>query len=97
MFINPAVADTIGSILYIISGPKNVRERMARREDRLAIVVQSGLPLSACPFCTSTNVGFYEYVFAQQFVIMCNLCGAEGPRRSTHEEAAGLWNRRIQA
>ena len=31
------------------------------------------------------------------FAIMCNLCGAEGPRRSTQEEAARLWNRRTQA
>lgn len=55
-----------------------------------------GVELLACPFCASTNVGFYEHVYAQQFAVMCNLCGAEGPRRSSHEEAGRLWNRRVQ-
>ena len=53
--------------------------------------------LLACPFCASTNVGFYEHVYAQEFAVSCNLCGAEGPRRDAHEEAARLWNRRPQA
>lgn len=71
---------------------------MSRGEDdRRALDVQSGVQLLSCPFCASTNVGFYEHVYAQQFSIMCNLCGAEGPRRLTHEEAAKLWNRRVQA
>jgi Lar family restriction alleviation protein len=55
------------------------------------------LELSSCPFCASTNVGFYEHVYAQQFAVMCNLCGAEGPRRSNYEEAGRLWNRRVSA
>lgn len=70
---------------------------MAGWEDRRAVNVHTDLKLSACPFCASTNVGFYEHVYSQQFAIMCNLCGAEGPRRLTHEEAARLWNRRTQA
>jgi len=68
-----------------------------REDDRGELDVQSYLQLSACPFCASTNVGYYEHVFAQQFAIMCNLCGAAGPRRSTHEEAAKMWNRRTHA
>lgn len=56
-----------------------------------------GLKLLACPFCASTNLGFYEHVYAQQFAVMCNLCGAEGPRRSSCDEAARLWNRRVSA
>lgn len=55
------------------------------------------MDLLACPFCASTNVSFYEHVFAQHFAVMCNLCGAEGPRRPSHEEAGRLWNRRVQA
>lgn len=55
------------------------------------------LELVACPFCASTNVGFYEHVYARQFAVTCNLCGAEGPRRVAPEEAGRLWNRRAQA
>lgn len=58
---------------------------------------EAGMDLLACPFCASTNVSFYEHVFAQHFAVMCNLCGAEGPRRPSHEEAGRLWNRRVQA
>lgn len=61
---------------------------------RRPIVDETGLDLLACPFCASTNVGFYEHVYAQLFAVMCHLCGAEGPRRSSHEEAGRLWNRR---
>jgi Lar family restriction alleviation protein len=60
---------------------------------RLA-TIQSPVALAACPFCASTNVDFYEHVYAQQFAVMCNLCGAEGPQRTSHEEAGRLWNRR---
>jgi len=67
------------------------------KDDRRALDVEPNIELSACPFCAATNVGFYEHVYAQQFAIICNLCGAEGPRRSTHDEAARLWNRRAQA
>lgn len=55
-----------------------------------------GIELEACPFCASTNVGFYEHVYAQLFAVMCRLCGAEGPRRASHEEAGKLWNRRTR-
>jgi Lar family restriction alleviation protein len=54
-----------------------------------------GLDLAACPFCASTNVGFYEHVYAQHFAVKCNLCGAEGPSRPNYEEAGRLWNRRV--
>lgn len=63
---------------------------------RRPFVDETDLDLLACPFCASTNVGFYEHVYAQLFAVMCNLCGAEGPRRSSHEEAGRLWNRRTQ-
>lgn len=64
---------------------------------RRPVTVDASLELSACPFCASTNVGFYEHVYSQDFAVMCNRCGAEGPRRSTHEEAGKLWNRRTLA
>jgi Lar family restriction alleviation protein len=55
------------------------------------------LGLSPCPFCASTNVGFYEHVYAHHFAVMCNLCGSEGPQRPSCEEAGRLWNRRVSA
>lgn len=70
---------------------------MASEESLRRPVTDEGDPaLSACPFCASTNVGFYEHVYAQLFAVMCNLCGAEGPRRAGREEAVRLWNRRVQ-
>jgi Lar family restriction alleviation protein len=51
--------------------------------------------LSSCPFCASTNVSFYEHVYARHFAVICNLCGAEGPARPNCEEAGRLWNRRV--
>jgi Lar family restriction alleviation protein len=53
------------------------------------------LELSPCPFCASTNLGFYEHVYAQHFAVTCNLCGAEGPSRPNCEEAGRMWNRRV--
>jgi Lar family restriction alleviation protein len=47
-----------------------------------------------CPFCGACDVGFYEHSFAKAFSVICNACGAEGPMRSTHQEAGTLWNRR---
>jgi Lar family restriction alleviation protein len=64
---------------------------------RRPVTDEAGTQLRACPFCASTNVGFYEHVYAQLFAVMCNLCGGEGPRRASHEEAGRLWNRRAQA
>jgi hypothetical protein len=55
------------------------------------------LELVACPFCASTNLGFYEHVYAQHFAVICHLCGAEGPRRPNCEDAGKLWNRRVSA
>jgi Lar family restriction alleviation protein len=57
----------------------------------------STIELAPCPFCASTNLGFYEHVYAQQFGVACNLCGAEGPQRSLQDEEVKLWNRRVQA
>lgn len=70
---------------------------IGRSDGRRRVAVDPTPNLLACPFCASTNVGFYEHVYAQHFAVMCNLCGAEGPQRSTHEEAGKLWNRRAQA
>lgn len=56
----------------------------------------AGTQLLACPFCASTNVNFYEHVYSQHFAVMCDLCGAEGPRRPSHDEAGRAWNRRTQ-
>jgi Lar family restriction alleviation protein len=63
---------------------------------RRPVTGETGLDLLACPFCASTNGSFYEHVYAHHFAVMCNLCGAEGPRRSTPEEAGRAWNRRVQ-
>jgi Lar family restriction alleviation protein len=65
----------------------------ARRE----LLADPSVDLAACPFCASTNLGFYEHVYGQMFAVSCNLCGAEGPRRSSQDEAVKLWNRRVQA
>ena len=64
---------------------------------RRSLTAEHGIKLEACPFCASTNVAFYEHVYAQQFAAKCQLCGAEGPRRAALEEAGRLWNRRVQA
>jgi Lar family restriction alleviation protein len=62
---------------------------------RRAVSDPAGIELLPCPFCASTNLGFYEHVYAGQFAVMCNLCGAEGPLRASHAEAGRLWNRRL--
>ncbi len=74
-------------------------EPTTRAEDgasRRPVEADPAIDLAPCPFCASTNVGFYEHVYAQLFAVMCRLCGAEGPRRASHEEAGRLWNRRIR-
>jgi len=53
-----------------------------------------GIQLSACPFCASSDVEFYEHIYSKQFAAMCNACGAEGPCRQDYREAGQLWNRR---
>lgn len=70
--------------------------KMAEDGSRRSMDVDPAIELEACPFCASTNVGFYEHVYAQLFAVMCKLCGAEGPRRAAHEEALRLWNRRTR-
>lgn len=47
-----------------------------------------------CPFCGSDDLGYYEYVYAQNFTVTCKACGGQGPRRSSQEEARTLWNGR---
>jgi Lar family restriction alleviation protein len=69
---------------------------MVEDSSRRAVEADPAIELAACPFCASTNVGFYEHVYAQLFAVMCRLCGAEGPRRISHEEAGRLWNRRTK-
>lgn len=54
------------------------------------------LDLAACPFCASTDLATYEYVYAKHFTVTCVQCGAEGPRRQTPREAGWSWNRRAQ-
>ncbi|MBV1692099.1 Lar family restriction alleviation protein [Novosphingobium sp. G106] len=71
---------------------------ITRMEDgsRRRVHVDPAIELAPCPFCASTNVGFYEHVYAQLFAVMCKLCGAEGPRRASHDEAGRQWNRRTR-
>ena len=47
-----------------------------------------------CPFCASSDLGFYEYVYARHFTVMCKACGGQGPRRISPDEALQVWNRR---
>jgi len=65
------------------------------RGNRRPYVEETGLALGPCPFCAATNVGFYEHSFSKEVSVMCNLCGAEGPKRSDPKEAGRLWNRRV--
>ena len=55
-----------------------------------------GQELVPCPFCGSSKVGFYEHVYAKDFSVICQSCGAEGPSRPTHDEARNLWNERAR-
>jgi hypothetical protein len=64
---------------------------------RQTVPTDASVELSSCSFCASTNLNMYEHVYAQQFAVMCNLCGAEGPQRSSQDEAVKLWNRRVHA
>ena len=66
------------------------------QSSRRQVEGESAADLVACPFCASTNLGLYEHVYAKHFAVKCNLCGGEGPQRSDPEEAARLWNRRVQ-
>lgn len=68
-----------------MSEPENMRRHL----------IVSDLHLSPCPFCGSSDVRFYELVYARHFAVMCQGCGAEGPRRPSHDEAGRLWNRRM--
>ena len=52
------------------------------------------LDAKPCPFCASTSLGFYEYVYARQFAVACNMCGGQGPRRSSTDDALKMWSRR---
>ena len=68
-----------------------------QRNMRRPMAIAPDIPLADCPFCGSNDAGFYEHVYARQFAVMCNMCGAEGPPRTNHEEAGRLWNRRLPA
>jgi Lar family restriction alleviation protein len=50
--------------------------------------------LAPCPFCNSNShmakSDYTDFSFA-----VCSVCGAYGPPAATPEEAAALWNRRI--
>lgn len=65
-------------------------------DSRRPAVGEAQEELAACPFCASTNVAFNEYVYPQEFAAVCNLCGAQGPRRTSPREAGKLWNRRVR-
>lgn len=51
-------------------------------------------PEKQCPFCGSLAIGFYEYVYVKDFAAACTVCGAQGPRRSSQQEARKLWDAR---
>lgn len=68
---------------------------MDRPLTRRLVLVDEAAALEPCPFCGSTDVGFYEHMFAKDFAVICNLCGGEGPKRPTHEDAGRLWNKRF--
>ena len=56
---------------------------------------ETGLILGPCPFCAATNIDFYEHSFSKDVSVICNVCGAEGPKRHDPKEAGRLWNRRL--
>jgi hypothetical protein len=64
-------------------------------DSRRPAVAEAQEELAECPFCASTNIALYEYAYAQEFAVICNLCGGQGPRRASPREAGKLWNRRV--
>ncbi|MBV9840947.1 MAG: Lar family restriction alleviation protein [Sphingomonadaceae bacterium] len=52
--------------------------------------------LTRCPFCGSSDLGFYEHLYSKDFSVICHDCSAEGPKRSAPSEAERLWNRRVR-
>jgi len=51
--------------------------------------------LRPCPFCGSTDIGFFEHVFTGDHSVICRGCGGEGPRRMGRDGAVRLWNERL--
>lgn len=56
--------------------------------------VRDNARLCACPFCSSGDLGLYEYPYAKLFAVDCRQCGAQGPRHSSPKQAQALWNGR---
>lgn len=51
--------------------------------------------LKPCPFCGSKSVTVCE-LYPSSYA-RCLACGAEGSLRSSYDEAAAAWNRRVKA
>jgi Lar family restriction alleviation protein len=52
--------------------------------------------LRSCPFCSSKDLGLYEYTYAKLFTVDCRKCGAQGPRHLSARRAQALWNGRAE-
>ena len=61
---------------------------------RRSLKLRGDVPLRSCPFCSSTELGLYEYTYAKVFAVDCRRCGAQGPRNSSARKAQALWNGR---
>lgn len=58
--------------------------------------VRGNLRLRSCPFCSSRDLGLYEYTYAKMFAVNCQGCGGQGPRHSSARQAQALWNGRAE-
>lgn len=58
--------------------------------------VRDNARLRICPFCSSSDLGLYEYTYAKLFAVDCRQCGAQGPRHSSPKQAQALWNCRAE-
>ena len=53
------------------------------------------IQLKPCPFCGGTDA--YAYcIYAPDYWVYCPDCGADGPERSSTEQAIEAWNRRAE-
>lgn len=63
----------------------------------LSLELTDNVRLRHCPFCSSRDLGLYEYTYAKLFAVDCRTCGAQGPRHSSPRKAQALWNSRADA
>ena len=47
-----------------------------------------------CPFCGYTEPVLKNYIPAEKFYVMCEVCEGVGPKDKTEEKAVDKWNER---